>query len=210
MKGMMDLYERAEDRKAQQAFNVAFAKMQKVMPRIEATKAVPDKHGNIKYKYAPYEEIMAKAQPYLTRFGFSVSFDVAYQEGDRVAVTTILKHVGGHKERNTFACRVGAGPIHSSEPQADGSAKTVAKRNSLCDALNIVVEHDDDARNLGSPISAAKAEELKKRVRNLEVSEMGFLRYAGADDFEGIMTSRLEELESWLDKAAAKRKAAGQ
>ena len=69
--------------------------------------------------------------------------------------------------------------MNSTEPQADGAAKTYAKRGALSDALNIVVDHDDDARMIGKPIGKAIAMDLRARVVKTRSDERSFLKFAG-------------------------------
>lgn len=199
MESLVNLYDRMKAKDAEREFNTAFASLQSATPGIVAMKGVPDKQGNIKYHYAPYQDIMEKVQPLLTKHGFSISFDTSFAEGRLTSLCT-LRHVGGHSVSNKFAVRIGSGPPGATEPQADGSARSYAKRGALCDALNIVIAHDDDARTIGTPISAEKAEELKRKVRDNEINEAAFLKFAGAKEFEDISTLRLEAVEEMLNR----------
>src|SRR6185436_11718387 len=57
-KELVVLSEHMEDRNAKREFASAFHAMQKDIPTIKAMRAVPDKQGGVKYKYAPYSDIM--------------------------------------------------------------------------------------------------------------------------------------------------------
>lgn len=195
------LYERMEDRRAESQFAQAFMELQAAIPRIEANKPVPDKNGNVKYHFAPYEEIMEKVRPVLQQHGFSVSFSSEF-DGPRVVQFCTLHHVGGHKRTNRFAVRVGSGPPGSSEAQGDGAASTYAKRFALCDALNIVIEKDleGDARLEGDSVTAEQARTLRALVEETKSDKAKFLRYAGAESFETIQASRFDRLLSELER----------
>ena len=195
------LYERMEAKKAEREFNAAFANLQSAMPQIEATKPVPNKDGTIRYRFAPFEEIMDKVQPVLTENGFSVSFNTKFHEG-RISAICTLRHISGHQQQNEFAVRIGGGPPGSTETQADGAAKTYAKRGALSDALNIVVDHDDDARMVGKPISQDAAGELRQRVREVGADEDAFLRFAQVAHYEAITEDQLDRLHEILDRKA--------
>lgn len=199
LKGMMDLYERNEARQAERDFNAAFAKLQSEVPKIMATKPVPNKDGSLRYKFAPYEEILAAVQPILTGNGFSVSFNSRFDNGRMISVCT-LRHISGHSQANEFAVRIGGGPPGATETQADGAAKTYAKRGAFCDALNIAIDHDDDARAQGKPIGKALAEDLQARVKACGVNEEDFLKFAGAANFESISDDRFERLDEMLTR----------
>lgn len=196
---LCDLYERMQAKDAERVFNAAFAKLQSEMPQIDATKPVPNKDGSVRYRFAPFEEIMKIVQPILTSNGFSVSFNSRFQDG-RMIVICGLRHVSGHSQSNEFAVRIGQGPPGASETQADGAAKTYAKRGALCDCLNLAIDHDDDARMVGKPIGKALAEDLQERCRACKVDEEAFLKFAGAANFESISDDRFDALDEMLKR----------
>lgn len=173
------LFERMDAKRSERLFNEAFNALQNDMPKIKATEAVPNNDGTIRYKFAPYEKIMDEVSPYLLKYGFTVSFSTKY-DGDRLIKICMLRHKAGHSAWNEFAVRVGQGPPKASASQADGAAGTYAKRFALCDALNIVIEQDKDARNLGELITKEQAASLRRRVRATGSDEISFLKYAQA------------------------------
>jgi hypothetical protein len=118
-----------------------------------------------------------------------------------------LRHVGGFSQSNEFAVRIGGGPPGATETQADGAAKTYAKRGALCDALNIVVEHDDDARMIGQPIGKALAADLESRVTKVGADRDAFLKFAGASTFAEISDERWPMLDELLSRKEAAKTA---
>lgn len=196
---MMDLYERNEKREAEKAFASALVDLQGETIRVKATKAVdPKPDGTCRYRFAPYEEIMAIVQPMLTRHGFSITFDT--EEGDaRLNSTCTLTHKGGHSRANRFAVRYGK-PPGSSDAQGDMSTKSYAKRGALCDALNIIIDHDDDARMVGKLIGKALGEDLRARVKACGANEEAFLKFAGAANYESIPDDRFDALDLMLTR----------
>lgn len=196
---LVALKERMEDRQAEREFAKAFAALQADIPSVNATKAVPGSNNSVRFKFAPYEDIMESVRPLLVRHGFSVSFDTEFKDG-RVHQKCTLMHVGGHSRTNTFMARIGSGPPGSSDAQADGAAATYAKRFALCAALNIVIEHDTDARSEGKPLTAEQAKTLKELVAETKSDEKVFLLYAGAPSYEEIGSARYQELYNALLK----------
>lgn len=196
---MMDLYERNEKREAEKVFATALVNLQGETIRVQATKAVDQKaDGSCRYRFAPYEEIMATVQPMLTRHGFSITFDTEEGEARLMSVCT-LTHKGGHSRSNKFAVRYGK-PPGSSDAQGDMSTKSYAKRGALCDALNITIDHDDDARMIGKPIGKALGEELEQRVKACGADSEAFLKFAGAANFESISDDRFDALDAMLKR----------
>lgn len=172
---------------ARRDFATAFNALQAEMPAVKACKAVPGRDGSTRYKYAPYEEIMEQVKPMLQKHGFTVRFDSDDTETS-VVQTCILQHANGHEERTRFSARKGQGPPNASAAQTDGAASTYAKRFALCNALNIVIEADTDARNEGDTITAEQAADLQRRVRAVKADEFAFLEFAHAASFEAIKT----------------------
>lgn len=199
------LKERMDAKEAEREFNAAFAQLQSEMPRVVATKPVPNRDGTIRYHFAPYEEILEQVQPFLTKHGFSVSFTTKFSEGRITSVCT-LRHISGHSQTNEFMVRIGQGPPGSTESQADCSAKNYAKRGAFSDAVNIVVDKDDDARMVGKPIGMALAEDLKARVKACGADEAAFLKYAGATDYDSIPDDRFDALDALLKRKESGKK----
>ncbi len=220
LESLVGLYDRMQAKNAEREFNQAFAKLQSELSSVNATRQVPNKDGSVRYRFAPYEDIMETVKPVLIANGFAISFTTRFMEGGRIVSICTLRHVGGFSQSNEFAVRIGGGPPGATETQADGAAKTYAKRGALCDALNIVVEHDDDARMIGQPIGKALAEDLRARVIGCGANEDSFLKYAGVrvepgiaptfDDYAEISDERWPVLDELLKRkeatAAAKRK----
>lgn len=189
IKELMAMKEREDARRAEREFATAFVALQADMPKVEATKAVPNNDKTIRYKFAPYEDIMDKVKPVLMRHGFTLSFSMSFDEA-RVIQECTLQHIGGHSRKNRFMARIGGGPPGSSDSQKDGAASTYAKRFALCDALNIVIEHDtdgkDDGRHEGKPITEDEAAYLRELVKETGTDVTKFLKTAGAKTFEEI------------------------
>lgn len=203
---LVELKERVDARTSEKDFAAAFVDLQSAIPTIQAVKPVPNKDGTIRYHFAPYEEIMSKVSPLLSKHGFTVSFNSRFAEG-RITVICTLMHKSGHSRANEFAVRIGNGPPGSSDTQADGAAKTYAKRGALCDALNIVVEHDtdgDDHRGLGACITQEQADDLRRRVKATKANEKNFLEFAQAKTYEEIRETMLETLMDTLRKREAR------
>lgn len=200
LKGMMDLYERNEKRQAEKDFAAALTDLQGETIRVQATKQVDVKNGVPRYVFAAYEDIMAVVQPILTKHGFSITFDTEVGDQRLTSICT-LTHKSGHSRSNKFAVRYGK-PPGSSDAQGDMSTKSYAKRGALCDALNISIEHDDDARSEGGFITAEQAADLRRRVKLTGADEVKFLDFAKAKTYEEIRDSRFGELDDFLARKA--------
>ena len=189
-------------------FAGAFARLQASLKTFQPTKAVPDKHGNVRYTYLPYDEIMRQVQPLAEREGLSISFSTDFAEA-RIIQTCTIQHVSGHSKDYKAFVRAGAGPYGATETQADGAAMTYAKRYALCNALNIVVERDtdgvpQDAKNEGTPITFEQQETLRELVKETKSDEAAFLRFAGAEIYAEIGSGRYASLFAALQKKARK------
>lgn len=203
-----NLYKDMNAFEAKKAFAVAKAALQAELPNVMATKAIPGKDGHIRSVFAPYEEIMATVGPHLVKHGFSVSFTIRVDDGGkRLCAVCNLSHIGGHGEANEFSVRVGSGPPGCSEAQADGAARSYARRGALCDALNIIVDKDTDARLEGAAISADEARELQEGVRRAGLHEATFLKLAAANSFATIREGKLPILRKVIAEAVRREPA---
>lgn len=227
-KDLMVLYKDMLNMEAEQQFNAAFVALQREMPKVQANRPVMNSEksgGGLRYKFAPYEDIMAQVQPHLMKHGFTVSYSQRY-DGPRIIVKCILRHTSGHHAENECAVRIGKGPPGSSETQGDGAASTYAKRFALCDALNIVIGKDidggqgDDASVDGGNITKEQAEDFRRRVKALRMDEFVFLAAGQAGNlsadsataeqvhaaYETIPSSLWTELDSRLKRKENKVK----
>lgn len=185
---------------AERQFNGAFVALQSDMPVIVAKSVIPNRG-----KYERFEDIMTAVGPLLTRHGFTVSFSQDFKENRIVEICT-LSHSAGHSRANSFAVR--SGGRSDSETQSDCKAATTAKRNALCNALNIVIRQDcltneDDAGIEGDPnafVTAEQAAELSHRLQMVNGSVDRFLEYAKAKSFATIPANKYQELHAFLQR----------
>lgn len=201
---LVALQERQEEKEAQRSFNRAFTALQRHIPTITADKQVNDQHGKLMYRYCSYEEILKQVQPFLTQYGFAVSFSQSIGEGV-VTATCHLMHEDGHTGSNSYSARAGnKGAPGMNETKIDLSASTSAQREAFCDALNIIRRgkdvETDDARKLGATISASEAADLHERVVASGSKEKDFLAIAGVSSFEEIHEASMGVLDRLLRK----------
>jgi len=199
-KELVLLEEHREDRKAKKEFATAFIALQREIPTIKATKIIPDRNGNMRSSFAPFEEIDAQAGPICLKHGFVYSFSEGPSQPGKITKICTLLHESGHERSNPYSVRIGQGPPGCSESQADGSAHSYAKRGALCDALNIVVSGiDNDAKLEGAPVTPEIADELERRVALTNSNREAFLKFAGnAKSFSDIPASAYDRCNEML------------
>lgn len=196
MSKLCELYERMEAKSAERAFAAAFVELQKEMPVIIASSVIPNRG-----KYERFEDVMRQVGPLLQKNGFAVSFEQAADE-KRITVKCHLMHIAGHSSVTPFSVRIGG--RSDSETQADCKASTTAKRNSLLQALNIVIRQDiyqsdeADAMMEGGTLTKEQVSEFKALVYETGSDEARFLKFAGAPTYEEIAASRYEDLRQML------------
>jgi len=209
-KELVHLIEHMEDRRAERDFAQAFAGLQTELKTFQATKVVPDKHGNPRYTYLPYEAIMREVQPLLERHGFSLSFSTDFQDS-RIVQTCTLQHIAGHHRDYKAFVRAGAGPYGATETQADGAAMTYAKRYALCNCLNIVVERDtdgnrpEDAKEEGTVISSDQLQYIREQMNEANFKEETLLTLAGVATMEQITQGKYQVLLNAITMKRARR-----
>lgn len=192
---LLDVFERMEDRKAEQAFNAAFVKLQSELPVIVAQTLITNRG-----KYERFEDVMKVVGPILVTNGFAVSFTNEHKD-NRVLETCTLSHIAGHSRQNTFGVRAGKA---DTETQADCKAATTAKRNALLNALNIVIRQDclnaEDDPTMGDDalVTKEQAEEIRGLVRAGRFDEPATLEWLDSKTYEGIAANRYEDAVNYL------------
>ena len=194
---MAALAERFEERNAEKEFNRAFAALQADMPVIVASTPIQNRG-----KYEKYEDLMRVVGPLAAKHGFSLSFSNDFKDG-RIVETCTLRHAGGHSASNSFAVR---GRKADNDTQSDCMAATTAKRNALCNALNIVIRQDclteenDPRMESDRCITEEQAEELERRCALANVNREAFMAFAGAKTYREIRADRYDDIDQMLAK----------
>lgn len=201
---LVGLYERMQDREAEKAFASDFMELQKELPRVQATKIIPDRNGGMRSSFAPFEEIDKQLRPIAFAHGFTYSFAEGDFDAGRITKICTVQHKEGHKRSNPFSVRIGSGPPGCSEAQADGSAHSYAKRGALCDAFNVVVHGiDNDAKlegNTNTKVTPAQADELERRAKESNSDIPAFLKLAGAAKFSEIPAGKYDLMDGMLKR----------
>lgn len=153
----MTLKVRAVD--AKQAFTVALVEMQPQLPVITENGEIKNNSGAVQSTYAEYEDINDAIQPFLTQYGFTLSFRPGLA-GDKTTVTGVLSHRSGHSEEATITLPAD-GSGNKNGVQAIGSSLSYGKRYAVIALLNITSRHrrdkDDDGNGSGVAPAVAAA-----------------------------------------------------
>lgn len=204
---LVGVFRDVEKDNASRAFASAMADLQAELPNVQAKQAIKATGGMVRSKYASYKDLMDEIHDVMAKYGFSVKYDAEHL-GDKMTAICRITHRGGHTDETRYTTRISAAAGGNSVSQADTGAMTTAKRNALCNALNIVVGDEHDARNEGGNISPEKADELAHRAAALVAAGHGsmaqWLALGGADDWESVRTVKAGIVEAEMAKAEAK------
>ncbi len=154
--GLMGLWERAEARKAEIAFNAAMSEVQRaVRPVIKN-----QRNASTKSQYASYDAIDAVVRPIYSGHGFGLSFDTGESPlPEHLRVLCYVTHMAGHSRTyhvDMPADGKGAkGGDVMTRTHAAGSALSYGQRYLLKLIFNIPLKDDDGNK-------AGKVEEARK------------------------------------------------
>lgn len=158
---------------AKEAFIAAMANFQRECPVIVKDKAVLDKYGKLRYKYAPMDSIINQVREYIGKNGLSYTIDVTNEAGILTAVVKIT-HILGHSETSSFQVPIDKDGFMSA-PQKYAAASTFAKRYALNNALGILTgDEDTDAADLDGGVNA---EEPTKPAKVLDDTNPALATY---------------------------------
>lgn len=147
---LLDMQERIMAKNAEMAFNAAMAQMQAELPKISERGEIIV-NGQLRSRYAKFEDINEAVKPVLQKHGFAVSFKTD-TTGNVVKVTGILTHREGHREQTDMVLPVDVSG--SKNPvQAVGSSVSYGKRYVMEALLNLTSGgQDDDGKGAGQKV----------------------------------------------------------
>lgn len=181
----------------------------------EITKAVSEFQGSLrpvikdgvnpyfKSGYSSFKSIWESIRESLKNNGLAV-FQDATSSGDCVAVTTMIAHISGQF--------ISFGPLEitiKKDAHAVGSATSYGKRYSLCAALGIVSDDDDDgnqavesAKKVETKISSSQVALLKEMIDPAEeaVFRERLRKSFNSTRFEDIPASHFNKVYQSLKK----------
>jgi ERF superfamily len=152
---------------------------------------------HFKSKYSPLEEIISTIRPHLAKNGLSF-FQSTTTEGENICVTTLILHTSG-EFIETDPLKLPMGKVTA---QGAGSAVTYARRYSLCAALGIAAEEDDDGNGATqTPKASDKQLNYIDSLLNKRVSE----KYSKQDLYEALkqQMNTTKEMEDWTSEEAS-------
>lgn len=155
---MLNLSRQIEQDNARREYHAAFSRMQAELPTIAKNR----ENSHLRTGYADLAQIVREVTPVLARHGFSVTFDVTFEDKSIVAVCK-LAHAG-HVECTPMRIPCAAVNKGMNDAQAVGASLTYARRYALCAALNLVIDDDTDARSMGSDVDPDAAANIADRV----------------------------------------------
>jgi hypothetical protein len=183
IEGLMALWERAEARRAEGAFNSAMSAAQKEMRPVAADATNPQTRS----RYASYEALDRAVRPIYTGHGFGLSFDTGDgAPAEHVRVLCYVTHSGGHARTyhvDMPADGKGAkGGDVMTKTHAAGSAMSYGQRYLLKLIFNIAVGDDDDGNRAGRKEEPPKAPpKFQEWVDDMSaVADQGFQAFSAA------------------------------
>lgn len=201
VKEMMALSKELAADQAKRAFDEAVAGAKAEIPAV-----AKNAKGHNERAYANFASYAAAVDPVLGRFGLSYRFRT--EQTDRITVTCVITHKGGHAEENSLS-----GPADSSGSknaiQAIGSTLTYLQRYTLIQALGLAASDDDDGQTHGktddqiATISEDQQMQLREMIevsgadmdRFLKVGNLARLSDMRAADFPAAMAMLKKRME---------------
>lgn len=193
------LKERIDAANAKKAFDAAIAEAKASIPPV-----AKNRKGHNDKRYADFAAIAAVVDPIIAPLGLSYRFRT--RQDERIHVTCVLTHSGGHSEETTLA-----GPADASGSknaiQAIGSTLTYLQRYTLVQALGLAASEDDDgaAAGRGDTISDEQLNQLSDLIEEVSADLPKFCAFMRVDALAHIRQSDFKRAVAALEaKRAAK------
>lgn len=164
MERLIEMKERILAREAKVAFDTAFAEMQPDLPII-AEKGV---HGGTQSSYAKWDDVTEAIKPALAKHGFSFRCKIR-QDANKVIITGILSHRGGHSEETPLELPLDTGG-QKNPVQAIGSSVSYGQRYVAKAMLSLSSRKSDDDNGDAAGGNGAISDEQAMTIRELAES----------------------------------------
>lgn len=168
LRGLLDLYERWEDRQADKQYSAA---MKACQDEIKQLHIKPDrKNTHTGSWYAQLERISKMIDPICNRHGFSLSFDTEeHVQPDKMWIVCDCRHDAGHKHRYRLPLALDQfgpqGKATKTPVQAAVSSVTTGRRCLKCMVFDVVIEGmDNDGNREEETISDGDARALEQML----------------------------------------------
>lgn len=147
LKEMMAMASEWRALEAARIYGEAIAAFQAECPQIVKERAVPNKDGSERYKFAPLEDIDSEVRPIMARHKISAMGELV-TEGDFFKITWRIQ-VGSHYQDKHFSwpkpdIKELAKAMYCNEVQAGIAAQSYYRRATFTMALNIIVAKEDN------------------------------------------------------------------
>ena len=165
------------------AFMAAMSRLTPKLPEItqRGRIAFTDKAGIAQArKYARLEDVDRAIRPLIAGEGFSLSFDTAPLEGQKVRVICRLSHEQGHSEVKQIDLPI---DTSGSKNGAQAVASTISYgRRVLTKMFFNLIEHGEDTDGIATgPISKQQIETIQTLIKETGIDERKFLSYMKAE-----------------------------
>lgn len=187
------LKERIDANAAKKAFDAAVATAKAAIPPAEKNAT-----GHNNKRYADFYAYAKVVDPIISALGLSYRFRTV--QTDRITVTCVLTHEGGHSEENSLS-----GPADSSGSknaiQAIGSTLTYLQRYTLVQALGLAASNDDDgaAAGAGELIDAEQVAVLRAMLDETNSDTAKFCQVMKVDALPSIPASKFDDAVAKLN-----------
>lgn len=192
------LKERIDAANAKKAFDAAIAEAKASIPPV-----AKNRKGHNDKRYADFAAIASVVDPIIAPLGLSYRFRT--RQDERIHVTCVLTHSGGHSEETTLA-----GPADASGSknaiQAIGSTLTYLQRYTLVQALGLAAAEDDDGVTAGAGelITDEQRDRLLKLIDEVGGSAPVFCKYFKIDSIAGLPASQFDRAVKAVEAKRAK------
>ena len=202
MERLLAMHQTITTEQRKTAFMAAMARLTPKLPEITQRGRVAfstNAGGAQSRKYARLEDIDRAIRPLIAEEGFSLSFDTAPLDGQKVRVICRLSHSEGHSELKQIDL-----PIDSSgsknATQAVGSTVSYGRRVLTKMFFNLIETGEDDDGSGGSgPITKKQATDIRADLKAVGIDEARFLKFMGAEKVEAILARDYQKASNAIE-----------
>lgn len=197
LQALLDMQFKVEARQAEVEFNAALARLMPKLPRIQKNGVISDSKGNVRSRFARFEDIDREIRPLLAEEGLAISFDTDTSTPGFLKVVGTLSHRMGFSKPSQLTIPTASQVITGA--QAIGAAASFGKRYVVINLLNIICVGEDTDGHDPTKISSDQALTLDTLLKDTGANRAKFIEWMGVASIEEILAKDYDKAVKALE-----------
>lgn len=184
---------KTEEREAEKSFARDLVSLQAEIPQVNERGKIMNKGGtSVRSTYAKWEDLDAIVRPLMLKYGFSFSWTEEDMQGNMRKFSCKLLHRDGHSSITTKTMPFDKSEFRT-EAQSESSTTSLARRQLMRMALNIVTKNaDNDGQGKLDALTDDQIKDIETGITDSKADRVAFLKWVS--EVAGVQVSDLKQV----------------